>query len=59
MKKSKIVFVIHRYGLEVNGGAETHCRELAERLLRYYETEVLTSCARDISWENYYQPGKE
>ena len=59
MEKSKIVFVIHRYGLEVNGGAETLCRELAERLLRYYETEVLTSCARDISWENYYQPGKE
>ena len=59
MNKSKVVFVIHRYGLEVNGGAETHCRELAERLLRYYETEVITSCARDISWENYYQSGKE
>lgn len=59
MDKSKIVFVIHRYGLEVNGGAETHCRELAERLLQYYETEALTSCARDISWENHYQPGEE
>lgn len=59
MRRSKIVFVVHRYGLDVNGGAETHCRELAERLLPYYETEVFTSCARAIPWDDYYQPGRE
>lgn len=59
MEKSKIVFVVHRYGLDVNGGAETHCRELAERLLPYYDTEVLTSCARLIPWDNHYKTGTE
>ena len=59
MERAKIVFIVHRYGLDVNGGAETHCREVAERLLPYYETEILTSCARAIPWDDYYQPGIE
>lgn len=59
MGKAGILFVVHRYGPDVNGGAETHCRELAERLLPYYETEVLTSCARAIPWDEYYTAGEE
>ena len=59
MIRAKILFVVHRYGLDVNGGAETHCRELAERLLPFYETEVLTSCARAIPFDDYYRPGQE
>lgn len=59
MEKARILFIVHRYGLDVNGGAEMHCRELAERLLPYYETEVLTSCARAIPWDEYYAPGEE
>lgn len=42
----KIAFIIVRYGAEVNGGAEVHCRMLAERLLPYYQVEVLTTTVR-------------
>ncbi len=59
MGRETIAFIVHRYGLDVNGGAETHCRELAERLLPYYETEVLTSCARAIPYDDFYHPGTE
>jgi len=54
----KLAFVIQRYGLEVNGGAELHCRWLAERLAQQHEVEILTTCARDyVTWENYYPQG--
>lgn len=58
MKKDKIAFVVQRYGLEVNGGAEYHCRVLAEHLSKQYDVAVITSCARDyMPWDNYYEEG--
>ena len=46
--KSKICFIVQRYGKEVNGGAELQCREMAERLCsRYKEIHVLTTKAVD------------
>lgn len=58
--KEKIAFVVQRYGLEVNGGAELHCRQLAEKLSSYYDVEVLTTCALDyVNWKNYYSQGVE
>lgn len=54
----KIAFVVQRYGLEINGGAEFLCREVAEHLSKYCEIDVLTTCAIDyISWKNEYPPG--
>lgn len=44
----KIAFVVIRYGEGVNGGAEVHCRMLAERLAPYYEVEVLTTTTREF-----------
>lgn len=56
----KICFVVQRYGLEVNGGAEYLCRLYAERMTQYYEVTVLTSCAIDhVTWENEYPIGDE
>lgn len=47
--KAKIAFVTIRYGKDVNGGAEYHCRMLAERLAEDYEVEVLTTCVRNYN----------
>lgn len=54
----RLAFVIQRYGLEVNGGAEQHCRWLAERLARRHEVEVFATRALDyLEWRNHYPEG--
>jgi glycosyltransferase involved in cell wall biosynthesis len=54
----RIGFVIQRYGSEVNGGGEQHCRWLAERLAARHHVEVFTTCALDyLTWANHFAPG--
>jgi glycosyltransferase involved in cell wall biosynthesis len=54
----KLACVVQRYGREVVGGSESHCRTIAERLAEHHEITVLTSCATDyLSWKNTYAPG--
>ncbi|HXK09366.1 MAG TPA: glycosyltransferase family 4 protein [Vicinamibacteria bacterium] len=55
----KLGCVIHRYGADVTGGSEAHCRGIAERLAERHDVTVLTSCARDyLTWRNAYPPGE-
>lgn len=54
----KIAIIVQRYGLEVNGGAEYHCKILAEKLNPIFDVEILTSCAKDhFTWANEYPEG--
>jgi glycosyltransferase involved in cell wall biosynthesis len=54
----RLAFVVQRYGLEINGGAEVECRQLAERMSRHMQVEVLTTCAEDYhTWRNVYPAG--
>ncbi|MDQ3070020.1 MAG: glycosyltransferase family 4 protein [Acidobacteriota bacterium] len=56
----RVGFVIQRYGTEILGGSEYHCRLIAERLTSRHQVEVLTTCARDyVTWANEYPEGMD
>ncbi len=58
--KKRIAFVVQRYGEQIAGGAEYHCRELSEHLADRYEVDVLTTCAMNYTpWDNYFPEGVE
>lgn len=53
-----LAFVVQRYGADIAGGSEAHCRELAERLSGRHNITVLTTCSRDyVTWENTLPEG--
>ncbi|HPQ39944.1 MAG TPA: glycosyltransferase family 4 protein [bacterium] len=55
----RFLFVIQRYGLDVDGGAELYCRWLAEHCMLQSQITILTTTARDyISWDNHFEPGQ-
>ncbi len=45
----------------MNGGSEALCLQIAQHMAKYWDTEVLTTCALDnyMTWENQYPPGIE
>lgn len=56
----RVALVVQRYGLDINGGAEFQCRQIAEHLAKFMRVEVLTTCAEDhYSWRNVYPAGPE
>jgi glycosyltransferase involved in cell wall biosynthesis len=54
-----LAFVVQRYGADIAGGSEAHCRDLAQRLSATHDITVLTTCARDyVSWANELPAGE-
>jgi glycosyltransferase involved in cell wall biosynthesis len=54
----KLLLVVQRYGADIAGGSEAHCRELALRLSTGHDVTVLTTCARDyVTWDNAFPAG--
>ena len=54
----KLACVVHRFGADIAGGSEAHCRAIAAQLAARHDVTVLTTCARDhVSWKNAYPGG--
>ena len=55
----RVLVVVQRYG-DVAGGAETHARQLVQRLHPHYDLTVATTTAKDYwTWENVFVPGED
>jgi glycosyltransferase involved in cell wall biosynthesis len=55
----RLGFVAQRYGLDIAGGAELHCKLVAEHLGESNYVEVFTTCAKDyVTWKNEYSKGQ-
>ena len=55
----KLAFVVQRYGADIAGGSEAHCRQLALHLGTRHDVTVLTTSAGDyVTWANAYPPGE-
>jgi glycosyltransferase involved in cell wall biosynthesis len=53
-----IACIIHRFGADIAGGSEGHCRVIAERLAANHDVTILTTCAKDhVTWHNEYPAG--
>jgi hypothetical protein len=55
----KLACVIHRFGADIAGGSEGHCRLIAEHLASSHDVTILTTTAHDhVTWANHYPAGQ-
>ena len=55
----KLACVVHRFGADIAGGSEGHCRLIAEHLAARHDVTILTTCAKDhLTWRNHYPAGE-
>ena len=55
----RLACVVHRFGADIAGGSEGHCRLIAEHLAAQHDVTIITTCAKDhITWRNHYPPGE-
>ena len=55
----KLACVVHRFGADIAGGSEGHCRLVAEHLAARHDVTIITTCAKDhITWRNHYPAGE-
>jgi glycosyltransferase involved in cell wall biosynthesis len=58
--KPKVAVIVQRYGAEVLGGSEEHCRKMVNLFRDNYDFTVLTTTAKEyITWADYYAPGDD
>ncbi len=57
--REKLAIVIHRYGKGINGGAEDHCRAIAEHVKGCFDITILTSCSAGTNYyDNKFEAGE-
>src|SRR6185437_3600542 len=60
--RARVAFVVQRYGEDILGGAESHARQIAQRLAqdRCWDVHVYTTTARSyLTWARHYPAGLE
>lgn len=51
--------MVHRFGADLAGGSEGHCRLIAAHLAAQHDVTIVTTCAKDhITWRNHYPAGE-
>lgn len=56
----RVCFVVQRYGENIAGGAESHCKQIAEKLAKNWQVDIATTCAIDYqSWSNKLAQGRQ